>query len=576
MKNEKTMTLPKRNESMYLVVMLSGYFLSVLLLYTIFQFLNLTKNCFTLIQIISIVLPIIVYLKKGKSNPHQKYILFGFLFLLLVLPFLYNKTFDITCDGNSYHKTAIAFIKNGWNPLYEDSRSFQEKNKNVIPIAEDTNIDLWIEHYPKATWILAATIYNMTGNIESGKCITFIFSLMLWIISYYCLRKIIDKKWSILVSSLIVFNPVVLSQIFSYYVDGIMGIFFGIELFLLFLVNPMKKQNPFLWLMMIACCTIFSNLKFTGLMCSGVIAAIFYFYWFWKYRKEKDFPLRFRNITFHFIFTFLIAILIVGSNSYIKNLVDHHNPLYPLMGEGKVDIITTMQPKSFENKTAIEKWMISLFSRTKNVTYYDKAPILKLPFKVYRSEIDELNVPDIRIGGFGPLFALGLLASIITFGIAFVMFIKKKKKSCFYVILPILSILLSMILLKESWWARYVPQFYLLPVGAILLGGYVLQTIHKNKWLRGCIWITVLILCMNVGIFLYASSKQIVTFKEINDDLVELSNMDNVKLKISTSDLYGYYYTLNDHNIHYQVVDQIDQEKMRYMYSWRLEVEINE
>ena len=33
--------------------------------------------------------------------------------ILIILPFLYNKTYDLTVDGNSYHKTAIAFIKNG-------------------------------------------------------------------------------------------------------------------------------------------------------------------------------------------------------------------------------------------------------------------------------------------------------------------------------------------------------------------------------------------------------------------------------------------------------------------------------
>lgn len=51
---------------------------------------------------------------------------------MIILPFLYNKTYDLTVDGNSYHKTAIAFIKNGWNPYYESSTDFQERNSDIV------------------------------------------------------------------------------------------------------------------------------------------------------------------------------------------------------------------------------------------------------------------------------------------------------------------------------------------------------------------------------------------------------------------------------------------------------------
>src|SRR5699024_8732708 len=132
----------------------------------------------------------------------------------------------------------------------------------------------------------------------------------------------------------------------------------------------------------------------------------FYFYWLLKYRKEKNFWLRFRNITFHFTVVFTIAIFFVGASSYVKNTIDHRNPLYPIIGEDKVDIITTMQPKKFNQLSMIEKFGWSLFSKTENVTYTSGDPEVKWPIKVYRSEIEELVAPDVRIAGFGPLFAL--------------------------------------------------------------------------------------------------------------------------------------------------------------------------
>ena len=52
--------------------------------------------------------------------------------------------------------------------------------------------------------------------------------------------------------------------------------------------------------------------------------------------------------------------------------------------------------------------------------------------------------------------------------------------------------------------------------------------------------------------------------------------MDNPNIKLSTADLYGYLYNLNDRKIEYTRVKKIPEKKLRYMYSWRLEVEINE
>ena len=59
-----------------------------------------------LIQILSIIIPIIIYLFKDIDTKKSKIIvIIIYLFLLLIMPFVYNKTYDLTVDGNSYHKT---------------------------------------------------------------------------------------------------------------------------------------------------------------------------------------------------------------------------------------------------------------------------------------------------------------------------------------------------------------------------------------------------------------------------------------------------------------------------------------
>jgi len=566
-----------KTTSMKLFFMLCGYFLLLLILYMACQFLKF-NNCLGFIQILSILIPVVFYTlfeRKDKKIKKIFIVIEIFLFITLLLPFIYNKTYDLTVDGNSYHKTAIAYIKNGWNPIYESIDDFAKTNNDVIALDDDSKIDLWVEHYPKATWITAATMYNMTGNIESGKCITLIFSIMLVIISYNCLQIILSRKWAMFISILMALNPVTLSQLFSYYVDSLMGIMFAIELLLLFMIEPRKnqKENIFLWFSLASICCFFVNIKFTGLLASGVIAAVFYFYWLIKNRKEKNFFKIFKTITLCFIAIFATAIFFVGANSYIKNTIDHHNPLYPIIGKDKVDIITTMQPKSFKEKGMVEKFFISLFSKTENVTYGSGEPELKNPLKVYQSEIDALLIPDVRIGGFGPLFALTIIISTIGFLMVLTKFIKYHKKQIKFIVLPSLAIILSMILLGENWWARYIPQLYLFPIGVIVLMVYVSSNFKYKKipLVFNCVIIGVLFL--NCYYFLCANNDLLKTFSQINNDIIEMKNTKNLKLHITTEGLDGYYYTLNDLGVKYEVKQNIKEKNMLYKYSWRVVVE---
>ncbi len=564
-----------KSESMKLFTMLSGYFLSVLLLYSVLQFIKIQN--LAIIQILSIIIPIIFYLILNKKVSIKKEIITisFYLFILLIIPFIYNKTYDLTIDGNSYHKTAIAFIKSGWNPMYESMRSYQKHSDEVIKIEKQYKVDLWVEHYPKATWIIAATMYNMTGSIESGKCITLIFSIMLMIISYNCLSKILDKKWSMIISIIILLNPIVLAQFFTYYVDGIMGIVFIIELLLLMQIKPKEKIDKRLWLSITSICAICVNLKYTGLLCSGVIAAVYYFYYLIVNRKDKEFLNIFKRLTLSFIIVFVSAIFIVGANSYIKNTIDHHNPLYPLIGKDKVDIISTMQPKSFNKKSKIEKFIISTFSKTENVTY-EEEPTLKIPLRVYRSEIEELYIPDVRIAGFGPWSAFLFILSIIILIPLSVLLMKKEKENTKYLVLPLLCIILSSILVGESWWARYIPQVYLIPVGALLLLIYS-RKYYDKLILRIITYGFILVLILNSGCFLYVDYKTLDSFKEITNDINEMKEIDNLELRTSYLDLYGYFYTLNDNDVEYVVIkEDIPDDESVFMYSWRLEVKKND
>ena len=158
------------------------------------------------------------------------------ILLAIISTYCVGKTFDTSADGCFYHKPAIGLIKEGWNPLYESSEDFCKDNDTEI---ENSGQFLWIDHYPKVTWNFAASIYSVTNNIETGKVLIVLLAISLASITYYYLTQKKLKDWQAIAIAIgLVANPIVLSQIFTYYVDGVMGLLvYGIMLFLIMITD---------------------------------------------------------------------------------------------------------------------------------------------------------------------------------------------------------------------------------------------------------------------------------------------------------------------------------------------------
>jgi hypothetical protein len=91
----------------------------------------------------------------------------------------------------------------------------------------DTYYNQWLDHYPKAPWIFGAVIYNLTGNIETGKVMHFMLMLAVFLSTYSFISSIPLHPWlCLLISGLLAVNPVSLSQSLSYYIDGLVSSLF--------------------------------------------------------------------------------------------------------------------------------------------------------------------------------------------------------------------------------------------------------------------------------------------------------------------------------------------------------------
>ena len=58
----------------------------------------------------------------------------------------------------------------------------------------------------------------------------------------------------------------------------------------------------------------------------------------------------------------IFSVCIIGFNPYVTNTINNGNPLYPLAGKDKIDIMTPNTPASFRYDGQFEKLIKSLLA----------------------------------------------------------------------------------------------------------------------------------------------------------------------------------------------------------------------
>lgn len=540
---------------------------------------TITKWHLPIITIITIIATLLFY-KKDDIKINSTAIVIG-LIILSVTTLIEGKVYDTTADGNTYHKLAIGSLKNGWNPDYEDSKDRKKENGNPFDTSEDNINTLWIDHYAKGTEIYAAVIYAFTGNMETGKGYTVILMYIAFGILFSYLYK--DKKrnlfTSLAIAILLPFNAITAVQIFNYYVDGALLITTLLIIYSLIVQSTRTNENERENLLLLACNIILCiNIKFTGLAFAGIFCFVFYVYWLikaFKQGKEQFFE-EFKKYTIFYIVTVVVAIGIVGFSSYTRNMIDHGHPLYPLSGKGHVDnMVLKEQPTSFSDKNHLQIFLISMFSKGENVSpsYSSEnvQPTLKIPFTIMDGEISNYSIPDIRVGGFGPLFSGVFVISMIATIYIVVRLIKSKNWNLLIPYLLILGIIAVLILaLDGNYWARYIPYFYAVPILSL---AYLLW--DKNKKLEFIIGIIItIIMFTNTCIVLYVNVKKAKASDQyignrLNEFLEYYRSTDNVEIKLNHSGVQGALYTLDDLGAkNYTIKDEIENEREGYFFTY--------
>lgn len=448
------------------------FLMTLILLITSLLFVvnvEITKFHLPVISIIAIIIYLLYKKKNLKTTVYA--VLIGIIFFSLST-FAMGKIYDGTADGNTYHKLTIGALKNGWNPVYQDIADFNENKGNPFDILEDNVNVKWSNHYAMGTEEFGAVVYAFTGNIETSKVFNILWIYIGLFILYGLFKKMkINSLKSSLLALVLAINPISLTQIFNLYLDGVLSI----SLFTIIIIEIIKclyndndkELNLILGMAIIWCC----NVKFTGLAFAAIFCIVLYLYRHIRnfIKDKKVFTKHLIKETLYYIVVVILALVVVGSSTYTKNFVTHGHPLYPLYGKGHVANMVMMEmPDSMQEYSSLRIFLTSIFAKGENVSpSYAKVqndPDLKIPFTTSREEISNYSIPDIRMGGFGPMFSGIFIITVIGLILTLIELIKKKEyeKLSVYGILTLTTIIL-VLALDGSYWARYIPYVFLLP-----------------------------------------------------------------------------------------------------------------
>ena len=365
---------------------------------------------------------------------------------------------DLSWDGMNSRIESVLGLSAGWNPVKDPS--FQEgiKLAETNPYLRGSFVVQSGYQYSLGN-LLSAYLAKITGSLNAGKAITPILALASFGICFGAFRALsLGSGWCWALSFLAALNPVCIYQSSSYYIDGHTGALFTAMLFsaLRLLLCPMSIDGV---LALVIAFLGLSAAKTSGLLYGVVIDVVFLGFYALTHLKNLKPILVFIGISA--LVTWPVGVMFrkVGgfpdlSMAYLQSATNLATQGY---GVGKQSYGLDVMPKL----DRLQVFLMSYMAPTEIVA--DKVKT-KFPFWLNRRELSVFEdlTPDARAGGFGPLYGAFLILAAASLG--FLFFGKAPSlASCF----PLVPVLLS-VSLTQTWWARWAPQGWLIPLTLLL------------------------------------------------------------------------------------------------------------
>jgi len=383
-----------------------------------------------------------------------------------------GRVLDDTWDGQWYHQEAIIQLVGGWNPTRA------ELGRDEVA---DDGARFRINAYPKATWLWGASMVALTHRIEHGKS----FSLLLMLaaaaasLAGLLVATRIGAVGAVAVAVVAAANPVVVTQILNSYQDGALASLMTTMIACLALWIRTESRAA---LAVAAAASVgVASIKLSGPVYVVVLvgAAAAWMWWIGGWRRQ-------RLAAATAFGTAVVGVILVSGGSYACNAVRHGHPLYPIFGPEATAIVEVPPHDRFQTAA------VSMFSRSQltpdvaeTVARLESRRTLKVPLTVDAGELEAFRVPNVRIGGLGPLagglLLLGTLLLVVTGIIC--------PSYALLTVAAIAPVVATVLINPYCWFARYVPQLWLIP----LLIAVSVLAVRPNRFAIVLAWLVIVL-----------------------------------------------------------------------------------
>ncbi|MEQ9507120.1 MAG: hypothetical protein RLO80_12720 [Hyphomonas sp.] len=370
--------------------------------------------------------------------------------LLGALAFLISwLLYDTSIDGQHYHFQAIYALAEGWNPLRGDTQP---------PVIGDA-ISLWSIHYPRSGTVFSANLLAAGLPLTAAKPLNFLILFGAGLLATGTLMRCgFSALFAVFLSAAAIASPVVLGQLFTTMNDGALGLLMLV--FTASMVAWIRNDDRLAAVIAAAAIILALNLKFSAIPIFVILCA-FACIAAWRAQGQGS-AIR---LGAGLLATAFAAIVVLGWSPYMQNVLDHGHVFHPLMGAEAIDIMQggeyTNTPEVVKDMSPVERFFFSLFSQSH--AGYETVAHLKIPFTISVPELRMSGGVDVRLAGFGPFFSGAIILSAIC---AVLIYFRSAARNPVTqgLLLIALAMLVSVVLMPQNWWARYVPQFWFVPL----------------------------------------------------------------------------------------------------------------
>ena len=418
-----------------------------------------------------------------------------FIALWLFSALIARATFDASWDGMWYHKNAVIALADGWNAFYEK------------------HWEGWGQSYPMGHWIWDASFYRLFGYMGSAHATNFLFAFgVVWSLPPLLAQYGINARMSRFLAGVITFNPIVLTQLTTGYVDGTMTI--ALIVSILLAERAIRNRDALslwaatLWLAFGSC------MKFTGWVYAGTAVITLCIYGavviaIAKFAKHKSQIVQgdgsqatWGSLSLRIGFTAGALVLFSNLHPITNNWLTGGHPMWPLFGKSTVTILHQDAPKAFYEKGLLLRPALSVFARSRNDPR--EMPKVKPPGALEWEEWKWFDQPDVRYGGLGPLFSLALTLAILTIVVTVTYYrsnVGVARGAARSAALAVALIAWGYFCI-HPWWARYAGFWWILPVIPILFLWNQRSTTRLTRY--ALIAILAILVANELGVLNYA------------------------------------------------------------------------